>query len=69
MADLTPEQIQQRQRIHNHNGFLGPIAMMMQAVKRMNLADTLTPEARQKANDLVPHLQELSDLLKIRVDP
>ena len=64
----TPEGTARRMRAFRHNSLTGYVAMSRQHMLAIINADSTTEEAKDTAASALGHLDDLSKLLKIRVD-
>ena len=58
-----------RQRRHKHNSFRGHAAMMLAQLQGILRSDSITPEARAAAEDMLTLADSLAFHLEKRVDP
>lgn len=58
-----------RQRIWQHNGYSGRVAMMQSNLRAIASSDSTTPEAKKLAWKMLDEANKLRELVKERIDP
>lgn len=62
------EVFEKRQARHRHNGYQGSIGMALSAMVQIEMAETTSQAAKQKAREIWNQLEQLREELKVRID-